>query len=734
MIRSLAVPVSLVRDYGNHTPRGRELIVSEFRDAVKFLLSLDSTVDQDLDYIKSQVSDWFQEGVGDIRTDTGHTFPVPNSMVTDALQRRKTLFSGYLLRLIRRLILRSRHGNGKAISILASFLLLKRGWPELSLHKKLESVKDHQKYLGTSVPSISLDLEDCIRRVVKTVIGDMRNSFVKFSPSHNASFNSSRKKGGAYGEVVETDYRAPERRPVPRLGGGDGSGARRERPSLYAITRSVGNWKSSQHDHVVEETRKILKFHRPAPELGARNRRPTLLSVRVQVIPEPGKFRIITAGNGFLYTHLQGLQGALLDAWKRQRCSTMKEGWEREVEKWVAPEGWVWNSGDYKAATDQLNVSSSRTALEEVLRVVGLDGMETGLCDSIIEYPSSVLSEGMSRSVFQRNGQLMGHPLSFPILCMINLAGLKRAVEIGLEEKVLTKADAHFILSHCKINGDDILFACPPTFVHIWEKTAADLGLKLSIGKSYSSSHFAMVNNVMFLMGRHGGRQLGYANQKLIFNFSLKTGSDKELTPLEIGDAFNNMFEHFPLSRSFLSDAIANRRLESNFGYEPNFFVSPRLGGLGIDPQFASGKIRLTRIQRQVAALFAEDVLSSFLFSNGFNTGGELMKLLRELPAPRLSTAANAEVYEIRWRPLRTKSGVVMESHWDSDDRSYAKWVALFTSVTASLAEAKGRRVNPRKLVNVNPMKREKVLFMEPVWLFPELPEPKTGFTYSYSL
>ncbi len=733
MIRSLAVPVSLVRDYGDHTPRGRELIVKEFVNAVSFLLSLEDRIDQDLDYVKYHVSNWFQVAVGDIRQDTGHECPEPNLMVSEALKSRSTLFTGYLHRLIKRLIMRAQKGNGKCISILASFLLLKRGWPELSESKMLDSVKDHQTYLSTAVPAISGELVECVKKTTRKVVGKMENLFTKLSPSHNASYASSRKNGGAYAEVVKTDYAPPVARPVPSLGARNLPPRKEwERPSLMAVTRSVGSWKKNVRHDVEVMTKELLSSARPAPQLGARNRPATLLPVRVQVIPEPGKFRIITAGNGTLYTYLQGLQGELLDKWKKMPCATMREGWEKEVESWIAPEGWLWNSGDYKAATDQLNVSSSRAALEEILSVVGLEWLETGLCDSIIEYPEKNLAKGLPKKVIQKNGQLMGHPLSFPILCIINLAGLERAIEIGLQEGVIDNRDARFIRQHCKINGDDILFACPPNFVKIWERSASELGLRLSIGKSYSSEQFAMVNNVMFLMGRNGGRQLGYANQKLIFNFSLKSGSDKEQSPLEIGEGFNTMFENFPMSRAFLSDCVQNRKLEKSYGYQPNFFVSTKLGGLGVDPKFASGPVQLTRVQRQVAALFAEDVLSSFLFSNGFNTKGEMMKLLEDLPKPRLSTAANAEKYELRWRPLTTKTGVIIESQWDSDDSSYGKWVALFTSVTASAAEARGRRLDIRATRKVNPMSRSKVLNLRPVWLFPELPEPKTGFAYSY--
>jgi hypothetical protein len=731
MIRSLAIPVALLRDYGDHTPKGRELIVYEFRQAVRFLLTLNPYIDLDLDYVKFQVSRWFQEAVGDIRADTGHKSLEPSPMVELALEIREHLFAGYLRKLVKRVIFRAQNGNAKAISIAASFLLLKKGWPELSNVKKLESIKDHQAYLSTPVEPISLELKMCVEKTTQQVLGGaLPNIYTKMNPSHNASYAASRKRGGAYSEVVEEDYIPPASRPYPSLGARNASG-RTARPSLRAILGSISDWKHKVLRNVRDQWRTLIPRIDPAPSIGARNRPAHPNIVRVQCLPEPGKFRNITAGPALLYTTLQGLQGVLLTKWKAQRYSTMNHGWEEQIEKWVIPSGWLWNSGDYKAATDQLNSSSSRAAEQKILSLAGLEGLYTGLLDALIEYPKDLLSEGMSQLVYQKNGQLMGHPLSFPILCIVNLSGLKLALQIGAKLGIITREDATFILHHTKINGDDILFPCPPPFVPTWERTAAELGLKLSIGKSYSSSFFAMVNNVMFRMGPRGGKRIGYVNQSLILNYKIKSG-DREDSPMEIGHAFNSMLEHCPVSRPFLSDMIANRRLEPTYGYQPNFFVSTKLGGLGIDPKWTNGQpVRLTLTQRRVAALFAEDVVSSFVWSNGFSVKGPLAKFLKELPAPRLTTAANSEVYEMRYRPLIVDNEVI-DPHWDSDPSSYKSWVALLTSMSLSIGERDSKRLNLAKLSSVNPMRREKVLNMKPKWLFPELPEPSTGFVFSY--
>jgi hypothetical protein len=248
-----------------------------------------------------------------------------------------------------------------------------------------------------------------------------------------------------------------------------------------------------------------------------------------------------------------------------------------------------------------------------------------------------------------------------------------------------------------------------------------------------------MVNNVMFLMSRSGGRQIGYLNQKLVLNSSVKAGDEKD-SPLEIGRSFNRMFELFPMSRSFLSDCVKNRNLLRTFGYEPNFFVDCKLGGLGVDPEFANGPVRLTSVQRRVAAAFTENVVNSFTFATGQTSSGPLARYLRCLPEVRLSTAGNAERWADRRKIVLDKNVEDSIPHADldmfrieeSDASSYQAWVAVFTSMTATIEEREARRIDMRKVMKIRPMKRSKCLSLKPYWLFPELPRPNTGFAFSY--
>ncbi len=722
--RSLAIPVSLLAKAGDQVLKSK--IQASFNEALIYLRTLDaSESDLDLDFIKFQVSRWMQLGVGDDNSGAGHKVLTPNDVISTTC--RNHLFGGVVRSLIRTHVARAKQHNAKSIGILASFLLSKLGWPKLSKSKLLESVASHQKYL-TSVPApISDELSAKVSQVVHEIVKPTR-LYGKLNPTRNACYQNSIKNGGARGMIVSAPFSLDER--VEFGPGAAERAVRLNEHTLRSIADMIGKYKSK----IWVDVRKSIEDPLSLPGDFF------LRAARVQVIPEPGKFRIITAGDAYLYTYLQPLQGHLLDQWKRSPYSTMIPEWEKKVEGWKAPRGWVWNSGDYKAATDQLNGNATRTAITTVQDVLDIKDVQTDLISTWLQYPKKDLDPilfekgELSTLVRQTTGQLMGHPLSFPILCLINLAGLKCALQRGVKLKILSVIDCALILSMTLINGDDILFPCPPQLCPVWETAASELGLKLSIGKSYASAYFAMVNNKMFIMGPEGGRRVGYVNQRLILNYSLKKGSgERKLSPIEIGHAFNEMFETFPPSVDFLPDAVKRRRDLTVAGYIPNFFIPCELGGLGIKVKWATHSIRMSRQQRQVAALCAEGVMNSFCISEGAST--KLEKMVRKiLPSVKLTTGANATNYLSetggRWSCTQPGNPLLFpESVQLNSSSSYKSWTGLVSSVIDPKPTAVRRL---KKMVGVRPMSKRKCLTLLPRWLFPILPHAETGFFATY--
>jgi len=384
--------------------------VSSFMEGLEYLVEVENMVgiigsgivpgsDRDLDLIKFDSARLFQLAVGDVDEKTGHVSLPPSSSI--AFLSRKQVFVGQIWRSMGKALARARRGEIASLRFFASYLLSKRGWPQLSELKRFETVRDHQEYLSREPLPVSEDLLGQVRKTCKNVFRNIVTE--KLAPSRNASFASSRKQGGARSEVLrnagleETLEFAPDAT---------------VKEVVDAIrSRKVKLWRDLKFENI--------------------GRQASDFSARVQVIPEPGKFRIITAGDASLYTYLQPLQGSLLSNWQNCHHSTMNENWEEEVRGWYIPEGWVWNSGDYKAATDQLNWNTSMEAIDEIKKIYHLpDNFVSGFEGTEIQYSGkdvkrfSFGSERLPTSIWQRNGQLMGHPLSFPVLCVINLAAL----------------------------------------------------------------------------------------------------------------------------------------------------------------------------------------------------------------------------------------------------------------------------------------------------------------------
>lgn len=81
----------------------------------------------------------------------------------------------------------------------------------------------------------------------------------------------------------------------------------------------------------------------------------------------------------------------------------------------------------------------------------------------------------------QQDGQLMGSPVSFGVLCLVNLAVI-RSILFGIGHP-----DAHKLVM---VNGDDGVFIIPHTHRHLyqtWEWLTTSFGLALSAGKNYVS-------------------------------------------------------------------------------------------------------------------------------------------------------------------------------------------------------------------------------------------------------
>lgn len=100
----------------------------------------------------------------------------------------------------------------------------------------------------------------------------------------------------------------------------------------------------------------------------------------------------------------------------------------------------LWVSGDYSAASLEISQSTSaqrgiepgQDLWEIATKVLGAHRIEYGRGDPT---SSEAEREALPESYVMKNGQLMGSPLSFPILCAINFVAYKTALRRYIKAK-----------------------------------------------------------------------------------------------------------------------------------------------------------------------------------------------------------------------------------------------------------------------------------------------------------
>jgi hypothetical protein len=224
---------------------------------------------------------------------------------------------------------------------------------------------------------------------------------------------------------------------------------------------------------------------------------------KIKAILEPLKVRLISAGDYNSNALWQGLQVKLWSALQRFPQFRLT-GKSVELEDVLSIDSdWpFWISGDYNAATDNMNSD----ATEAVISVVAGD-LETefvlrrGLMGNEISFQSIADDYGIAvpDDFEMSNGQLMGCVFSFPILCIVN-AACYRAAFCDLYNRLDCP---------CLVNGDDILFKADDWHYRRWCYVISTVGFNRSIGKNYKSRSMGVVNSTYFHLPRFDHRRSG---------------------------------------------------------------------------------------------------------------------------------------------------------------------------------------------------------------------------------
>jgi hypothetical protein len=231
----------------------------------------------------------------------------------------------------------------------------------------------------------------------------------------------------------------------------------------------------------------------------------SMADCQIYMIREPLKLRTITAGTPELYgaaspilkVMRKGLKRFEVfgltrhqnnSAWLSDRMNRFPLVADRYMSLWDR-----FVSGDYQQSTNDLSMEATDTVRYSVFG--------GRLAEFVCKTLGSQTLHWTEASEIQRRGQLMGSPLSFPVLCVINVALARLAYEMVHPELKGLHLDA-FPMA---VNGDDFVARMSTDIYALWEQLIAAVGWKLSPGKSYFLGSLAQVNSQTMKVSRVSG-------------------------------------------------------------------------------------------------------------------------------------------------------------------------------------------------------------------------------------
>jgi len=383
------------------------------------------------------------------------------------------------------------------------------------------------------------------------------------------------------------------------------------------------------------------------------------LRAMTYAIAEPLKVRMITKGEPLPYWICKFFQKGLWDYLRKYEMFLLigEKLQLRHLTSMVDKANFIglkfdsFVSGDYSAATDKLNINFTKICFEaflcktnysEELKVL----LRSVLYEHEIHYPPGHSKEGF---VMQRNGQLMGSPLSFPILCMCNMICYHMSLETYLGRKV------NFADLPVLINGDDILFPSNPELYAIWRDNVATVGFELSVGKNYVHSNVLTVNSECFVYhyGSNVFTKMKFLNCGLLTGQSKKGGSASDRSDQTIDSIYNELIANSPNKlRShkrflFYFKEIISKYTKTGTSYL-NLFIDRNLGGLGFVNEDV--EVTFTKTQRLLAGYLEHDIKEK-LKSN--STKFSRFKVIKDVySSTPLSKSYQKVILKSKYQPL----------------------------------------------------------------------------------
>lgn len=424
-------------------------------------------------------------------------------------------------------IVDAKNGKIRSMEFLYSINFSKKGCGVLLPEQIEKSVADSLRTLSKEPPPISNFNKMCARIATEIILGkDKIESILRidsiYPPTKNATYEKTKHAGGGYIALKDVlDCQKYSELPV----------------NGHEYLNWLGEFPSVNNN------------------------------ARVALLVEANKVRFLTIQSTQLQAGAIALQKYLLNCWKRRKFSTMSKMWIEKFQKLVSDtkfSKFKYNySVDYSAATDNLNPSITKEIIDTVITLNdSLTEKEKNLIYDILssrdietatmlfanhpdkEEAHSIIEELRNQfndnKVYQSNGQLMGGPLSFPILCIANLAAFigtftSRPTERGYKiykNQFSEEEEYKYIKNQLKtpkvrdqmdqllINGDDAyspMFSLKQVSLHM--KTSGEFGLTVNEKSIISKINTTkQMNSVMF----YKDKRVNYLNLAIYMNNNIK--------------------------------------------------------------------------------------------------------------------------------------------------------------------------------------------------------------------
>jgi hypothetical protein len=409
-------------------------------------------------------------------------------------------------------------------------------------------------------------------------------------------------------------------------------------------------------------------------------------------LPEPIKIRTITKGPPLTNFVLKPLQQFLWSRLKQTKtCRLVGEPAKAEVIEealGALREDELFVSGDYKSATNELRSWVSDTIADELTVVLSLD-VETAVLLRRALTGHILVDPKTGDMAEQMNGQLMGSIISFPVLCLANVALCRWALEVGMNRSL--------DLDHVPllVNGDDCVFRTNRFGKIAWRRICPLFGLEESIGKTYFARSFLNINSTLFNVMPGDPRRL-YLTEVLYPNLGIAYGMKRSgvtgVGDIEgdqsIGASARWMVGHAPEEmRDVLIMLFIKLNRTKLDAHNVPWFLPESFGGLGIPrPNNKFGQ-RSIKSDCRLAAAFAalKPRLPKFQVGYGWHVWEYVSKKVDKMkPAPTMASEYTSTLSFDRLCGQLSREAIL-------------KGVPLFTEKTKD-AEKKARKLHIKYL------------------------------------